>query len=462
MPMLISMCICRNPGELAPPAYIDISQSCSSMCPSFVSHEDHNEAPPTYEETCRGIYLSGSENSLSQPASRNNSFQSSHHSSLLPNPPAYALTQQMSDIEHDGVEEWRRMRESQCSSILSPANSGALMAQAAVRRQRQTLPPLTLHDNCDQHSMIPTASSSIINVLENAGANACIRSPSPENLSLSSYMQSPNSGRLATTAPPTPVPPGVKQMGKDDIQNWSRRSFSSIPSYTCLLSKSGEVSAQVFDTSSIIQGMMPHSVHVSDIEGQGEQNARTRESLGATVDASGIENLLPAHSSVPARSHSLSSVLPLRLGVPYNTHPAQEESMSPNRSLIISSPLLSSPQHCPDVIQQYHPQQLEQHQYISSNAHTHMNSSLSLASPASDVQLLSQSHIKSSDQKESDKCLKQQSNKFRSNGSIDLSEVCIGAQTSVRCTTGVDPDEEKLSEKGCSPVKSPQDIQETI
>ncbi|RUS79887.1 hypothetical protein EGW08_012365, partial [Elysia chlorotica] len=254
----------RNPGELAPPAYIDISQSCTSMCPSFVSHEDHNEAPPTYEETCRGTYLSGSENSLSQPGPRNDSLQSSHRGSVLAHPPEYALTQQVPDAEHDGVEAGRRRQESQGSNILSPANSGALMAQAAVRRHRQTLPPLTLVDSCDQRPMLQPASPSITNVAGNAVANACVRPPSPKNVSPSSHMQSPDSGHLAATAPPTPVPPGVLPMAeKDEAQTWSRRSFSSIPSYTCLLSKSGEVSAQVFDTSSIIQGLIPHSVNFS-------------------------------------------------------------------------------------------------------------------------------------------------------------------------------------------------------
>ncbi|CAL1546877.1 unnamed protein product, partial [Lymnaea stagnalis] len=67
--------IFRNTDELAPPSYTDIAQSFNSNSPSFFSHDDHNEAPPTYEETCAGIYPYASESSLTQLGSRRCSAQ---------------------------------------------------------------------------------------------------------------------------------------------------------------------------------------------------------------------------------------------------------------------------------------------------------------------------------------------------------------------------------------------------
>ena len=365
------------------------------MCPSFVSHDDHNEAPPTYEETCGGVYLSGSENSLSQQGSHENSAHDSHGSSIQPNPPGYVPTQQTSDVDHDGAEEWRRVRESAQGCLLSPANSGALMAQAAVRRQRQALPPLTLVDSPDQQPMLPVSSPGTQH-LETAGDTALIRSSSPENLSPSSFVQSPDSGHLAATAPPTPVPPGLKQGDTRDLpQTWSRRSFSSIPSYTCLLSKSGEVSAQVFDTSSIIQGMLPNCVPHSVSDRQEEEGTRTRGALSPPAGASGTTDLLHSQSVIPARSHSLSSVLPLRQGVPYAMCHTHGQARSPGGSLVTSSPRLSSPQHSLDVTHQDHQQH---HQLRSSVTNIYKSStSLSLPSPVSDIHSLSQTQIGSPD-----------------------------------------------------------------
>ncbi|GFS13679.1 hypothetical protein ElyMa_006728200 [Elysia marginata] len=486
---VFSKCSNRNPGELAPPAYIDISQSCSSMCPSFVSHDDHNEAPPTYEETCGTVYVSGSENSLSQqPGPHRNSSQDSRNSSLQPNSPSHLAIQQFSEVENnDGGEDWRRMRESPRSNLLSPANSGALMAQAAVRRQRQALPPLTLNDSSDQQQpMLPPPGSSSLIIDQNSAGNAFIGSP--ENLSHSSQVQSPDSGRLTATAPPTPVPPGLKQTGSidHDQMSWSRRSFSSIPSYTCLLGKSGEVSAQIFDTSSIIQGMMPpHSVHCGGSDDPNEEDTRCKNTLSPTLDGSGSSDALPGHSAIPARSHSLSSVVPLRVGVPYKVCQAQGQLKSPVRSHGISSPLLSSPQHSVDVISQS-----QQHnQHVSSHIDANSRSSTSPPAPnsASDAQSYNQSDSESSEPARGTEVIQGQrmynlqTSKITSSTSIDQSkEACDEAQFLSECPAGEDKSN-KICEKSTnlreenkalqvevrsadsgSPVLSSLDIQETI
>ncbi|GFO45134.1 hypothetical protein PoB_007163900 [Plakobranchus ocellatus] len=382
----------RNPRGLAPPAYTDISQSCSSMCPSFVSHEDHNEAPPTYEETCGGVYGSSSERSLSQQGSPHNSSQELCSDTLQSDPPAYVPSNQALDGNQDGValEAWNGVQEAS-HNLLSPVNSGTLMAQAAVRRQRPAPPPpLALSDSPEQQTDVP--SSSFGCAVENASGNSIVRSLSPENLSPSSIGNAVDKGRLVTTAPPTPVPIGAGQADLRDLNpTWSRRSFSSVPSYTCLLSKSGEVSAQVFDTSSIIQGMMPHRDQ-QESAGTQRDDKITRKILSPSnpnpaFSVPSANHLSLNNSAIPTRSHSLTSVLPLRQGVPYNFENSHELLSGSSKEQITLTPHLtyptctvSTPQQQQQCLEQCHLQsqqtQKEQHKHLQdvlSQQHTSLS-----------------------------------------------------------------------------------------
>ncbi|KAH9519014.1 hypothetical protein Btru_008913 [Bulinus truncatus] len=236
----------RNPDELAPPSYMDIAQSFNSNCPSFFSHDDHNEAPPTYEETCAGFFPYGSETSLthlnSQPSERSPSPARTGQQGFFQNDPTFAVT---------GAAAKQPCRS---SNKLCPSSAAAGLSQ--------------------RHSE-NTASN------QNCKNSQCSSEIAPDNTllcqsALSALVSSPDSN----TAP---------EESRDQTSQWSRRSFSSIPSYTCLLSESGEVSAQVFNTSSIIEEMMPAG-----------------------------DSVLRESSNIPTRSHSMSSVHVLRQGVPYS------------------------------------------------------------------------------------------------------------------------------------------------
>ncbi|KAI8784325.1 CAunnamed protein product [Biomphalaria glabrata] len=291
----------RNPDELAPPSYMDIAQSFNSNCPSFFSHDDHNEAPPTYEETCAGLNTYGSETSLTQLSSR--------HNELSPSP---RRTGQQGFFQND------------------PSFVSGIIKQP--RRSSNTLCPSTAVSLSQKH-----------------GENTIASQQNTKPLPSSTDIVSENSLFLPPSLPTvvsSPETSKVSEEGKDLISQWSRRSFSSIPSYTCLLSESGEVSAHVYNTSSIIEEMMP----TEDSVPQGSSN-------------------------LPTRSHSMSSVHVLRQGVPYgNLSPTQTqqsnqscmcpqlphqpdehapsaamEILSPVSNLNSSSPKLNSPTYYPHL-----------------------------------------------------------------------------------------------------------------
>ncbi|XP_059159037.1 uncharacterized protein LOC131943046 [Physella acuta] len=216
----------RNQDELAPPSYTDIAHSYSSNCPSFFSHDDQNEAPPTYDEICARMFSYGSESSISN----------------------LEFSQTISPVEllqknlrtHDGETDSGGFSQS-----LGETGGGV-------------------------GSHLPATSHLPGGAQQNSET-------SPRNRNLSLIISSSDNEEAV-----------------EHSAQCCQRSFSSIPSYTCLLSESGEVSAQVYNTSSIIEEMMPPAKD---------------------------QQLMSEPSSVPARSHSMSSVFVPRQGVPYtNIH----------------------------------------------------------------------------------------------------------------------------------------------
>ncbi|CAG5118712.1 unnamed protein product [Candidula unifasciata] len=273
----------KNNNDLAPPSYMDIAQSCSSNCPSFMSHEDHNEAPPTYEETC-GMYNSYTSLNICPH----------HGSSHLESSPSPQL------ISHSGYQFFTHEPTGNLSSEMCPESE---QAEQFVT----TLYPAARTNQCFSHEPAKTTCCE-----HNAAQPALCNTPgvtsNPASHSLHFLASKPG-------ADPNPASCATSRQPSE----WSRRSFSSIPSYTCLLSESGEVSSHVYDTSSIIEEMMP----LLAVQG------KTREPE--------CEDTI-----IPTRSHSLTSVNTFRQGVPYITGP-QTGTGSP-RTSTVPSPLIHGQQ----------------------------------------------------------------------------------------------------------------------
>ncbi|XP_005110660.1 uncharacterized protein LOC101850997 [Aplysia californica] len=299
--------ILRNTDDLAPPSYTDVAQmSCSSNCPSFISHDDRNEAPPSYEETCGGVVSFGSETSLANTISRRCSSQMD--TSPIPRRPGHPAKGFFQN-DHNFVQNAQQSSDGRVAPRRSSNTLCPSSALTACHHDRN--PPLTLIEIKDKAPPLhPPPSSSLSQVLPSTS-----ESLNPET-GLQSNGVGSKGGAPASVGSHTEVVDGsvtspetnagmTTMTAQTSSTPWSRRSFSSIPSYTCLLSESGEVCAQVYNTSSIIEEMMPTLTNTANGSASSEQSC----------------GLLNGTSLVPTRSHSMSSVSMLRQGVPYNFSP---------------------------------------------------------------------------------------------------------------------------------------------
>lgn len=255
---------------------MDIAQSCSSNCPSLISHEDHNEAPPTYEETC-GLY--NSDTSLTNECSRRSSSQ--FEGSPSPRRTSYS-GRGFFQNDHAFMQNYETYNDLN----LPPTTSSRLCPSAAA----------TPSQSPKNQAPITSAESSRLSSRESL-AEPHITANVTGHIMHFPYDVPEGAAPCSSMSPET----------TNKVSQWSRRSFSSIPSYTCLLSESGEVSSQVFDTSSIIEEMMPL------LAGQDRAHDPASENL--------LKGLGPGPALIPTRSHSMSSVNTLRQGVPYSTQP---------------------------------------------------------------------------------------------------------------------------------------------
>lgn len=224
--MSCSSITARNQDELAPPSYTDIAHSYSSNCPSFFSHDDQNEAPPTYDEICARMFSYGSDSSIS-------------------------------NLEFS-----------------------------------QTMSPVEMQQKNLQGQDGETDSGGFCQILGETGGGVGSHIPAPSHLpgeALQQKRDTETSNRNRNLS--LIISSSDNEEAVEHSAQCCQRSFSSIPSYTCLLSESGEVSAQVYNTSSIIEEIMPSAKD---------------------------QQLMSEPSCVPARSRSMSSVFVLRQGVPYN------------------------------------------------------------------------------------------------------------------------------------------------
>ena len=264
----------RTSDDQLPPPYNDVAQlSYSSNCPSYVSHEDRNEAPPTYEETIEDGLSFGSEHNLTHATSHTTVSYPYRQSLWGENIviPCGAGTNCHGQFVPPSLA-----RPQIYSSSRSTPHWGTSETNAST--------PLISHDNTDfnpPYTCNPTpqteashqTSSDLSRESQTGDRNPSV----PPQPAVSSTL-------VVVDSTPTPA-----SAAQPPSSSRSRHSFSGIPSYTCLLSESGEVSSHVFDTSSIIQEMMPL--------------VAASEHLGEP-------------SPPPARSHSMSS---LQRGVPYRT-----------------------------------------------------------------------------------------------------------------------------------------------